>query len=196
MARTGMSDILTELRILSEAGTADYSLAGDTYWSDNQLQNILDQYRTDVVYEQLTSYPVTVAGGSLSWLDYRSSYDWLEATTGGTAILYIQDGAGTTIGTSTYTPDYIRGQFQFGSDQQGSTYYLTARSYDLSSAAAAVWRRKAAHYAPTSFDFSTDNHSIKRSMVYQHCLEMAEYFEGKGAESIQSITMFRSDLNE
>jgi hypothetical protein len=71
---------------------------------------------------------------------------------------------------------------------------LTGSSYDLQSAAADVWRRKASHVAPTSFDFSTDNHSVSRSQVYQHCLEMAEFYEDRGANSIQVVPMFRSDL--
>jgi hypothetical protein len=139
-------------------------------------------------------YPVQIAGGSLSYQDYRSSFGYLEATTGGTAILYLQDSTGATIGTANYTPDYRRGQFQFSANQAGSVYYLTGRSYDLNAAAADVWRRKAAHVAPTSFDFSTDNHSINRSQVYKHSLEMADYFEGKSSNSVTSVQSFRSDV--
>lgn len=194
MARTGMADLITELRGMTEAGTADYSVSSTTYWSDNHLQDILDLHRMDIVWEQLSMYPTYITGGTLVYKDYRSSYGFLEATTGGTAILYIQDGTGATIGTANYTPDYRRGQFQFGSDQAGSVYYLTGRSYDLYAAAADVWRKKAAHYAPTSFNFSTDNHSVSRSQVYDHCIQMAEFFESKGGDSIESVSMFRSDM--
>lgn len=192
--RNGMTDIVAELRGLSEAGTADYTIASAAYWTDDQLQNILDQHRTDIIFEELQMYPVQIAGGSISYLDYRSEYGWLESTTGGTAVLYLQDGTGAVIGTANYTPDYRRGQFQFSVDQGGSVYYLTARSYDLNASAAEVWRKKAAHYAPTSFNFSTDNHSVSRSQVYDHCIGMAEHFEGKSGDSIQSVGFFRSDL--
>jgi len=198
-ARSGMADLITELRGMTEAGTADYTIVGSagttSYWDDDQLQNILDVHRNDIVFEQLSMFPYRVAGGSLSYTDYRSSYDYYEATTGGTAIFYVQDSTGSAIGTSNYTPDYRRGVVIFGSDQAGTVYYLTGRSYDLNAAAADVWRRKASHYAPSSFDFSTDNHSISRSQVYNHCLEMAEFFELKGSGAIQSVQMFRGDVD-
>ena len=194
-ARTGMSDLLTELRGMTEAGVTDYTIASITYWSNNQLQDVLDANRTDVIFEQLKMYPVRISGGSISYQDYRSDYGFLEATTGGSAILYLQDSTGASIGTANYTTDERRGQFQFSSDQAGSVYYMTGRSYDLNSAAADIWRKKAAHYAPTSFDFSTDNHRIDRSQVYKHCVEMADFFENQGGDSISSVDVFRGDVN-
>lgn len=193
MARTGMSALLTEFRGLAEAGSAEYSVAGTSYWSDDQLQDVLDIHRRDVIFEPLQMYPVQIAGGSVGYYDYRSSYGYYEATTGGTAILYLQDSTGETIGSSNYTTDARRGQFQFSANQIGTVYYLTGRSYDLNAAAADIWRRKAAHYAPTSFDFSTDNHSIHRSQIYQHCKEMADYFDGNSASAVSSVQMIRSD---
>ncbi len=199
MARAGMADLITELRGLCEAGTAEYTIVGSggtaTYWDDTQLQNILDVNRKDIIFEQLKMYPYQISGGSISYTDYRSSYGYYESTTGGTSIFYVQDSTGANVGTATYTPDYRRGQIVFGSNQAGTVYYLTGRSYDLDAAAAEIWRRKAAHYAPSSFDFSTDNHSVSRSQVYKHCLEMASFFEGKSANAVETVSMFRSDLN-
>lgn len=198
MARSGMSNLITELRGMTEAGTADYSVVGSAgttyYWSDDSLQDVLDVHRKDVVFEQLQLYPVQVAGGSLSYQDYRSRFGYYEATTGGSAILYLQDSTGATIGTSNYTPDYRRGQFQFSANQAGTVYYLTGRSYDLYAAAADVWRRKASHVASASFDFSTDNHSVSRSQVLKNSLQMAEYYEGKSGDALTSVSMYRSDL--
>ena len=190
-----MASIITELRGMTEAGTADYTISSTTYWTDNQLQDVLDTNREDIIFSRLEMYPVQVAGGSLSWQDYRSHYDYLEATTGGTSILYLQDSTGAAIGTANYTTDERRGQFQFSSDQAGSVYYMTGRSYDLNSAAADIWRKKAAHYALTSFDFSTDNHTISRSQVYKHALQMAEYFENQGSDSISTVDIYRGDVN-
>lgn len=193
-ARTGLAGLIVELRQMTESAAGDYSINNKSYWNDEDLQNILDIHRRDIIFEQLQMYPVPIAGGSISYLDYRSSYGYYEETTGGTAIFYVQDSTGATIGSSTYTPSYRRGQIQFSSNQSGSVYYLTGRSYDLNAAAADVWRRKAAHVAPTSFDFSTDNHSVNRSQVYKHSLEMADYFEGKSIESVTSVQSFRGDI--
>ncbi len=193
-ARTGLTNLITELRGMCEAGTADFTLSGSTYWSDDHLQDVLDTHRRDIVFEQLQMYPTQITGGSLSYQDYRSVFGYYEATTGGTAIFYVQDSTGANIGTANYTADYRRGQVEFSSNQAGSVYYVTGRSYDLKAAAADIWRRKAAHYAPTSFDFSTDNHSVSRSQIYKHCLEMADYFDGVSTSSIQTVSMFRSDM--
>ena len=194
MARSGMSELITELRGMAEAGTADYSLGASTFWSDDQLQDLLDSHRTDIIFQSLNVYPTVVSSGSASYKDYRSDYGYLETTTGGTAIMYLQDSTGATVGTANYTPDYRRGKFEFTADQRGTAYYLTGRSYDLNAAAADVWNRKAAHYAPTSFDFSTDNHSVSRSQIYAHCKEMAAQFNGFSGNSIQTISMYRGDM--
>lgn len=194
-ARTGLANLITELRGLTEAGTADYTVTSSTYWSDDHLQNVLDLHRTDLIYQPLQIYPTVTTAGSSLYQDYRAPVGMLEETTGGTAVFYIQDSSGETIGSANYVPDYRRGQIQFNASQGGTIYYLTARSYDLNAAAAEVWRKKAAHVAPTSFDFSTDNHSISRSQVYLHCLEMADFFEGKSNNSVTSVPMWRSDVN-
>jgi len=198
MARSGMAALITEMRGYIEAGTADYNIIGSAgttyYWSDDQIQDVLDIHRNDIIFEQLSMYPVQIAGGSLSYQDYRSGYGFYEQTTGGTSIFYVQDSTGANVGTASYTPDYRRGQVQFGSNQAGTVYYLTGRSFDLNAAAADIWRRKAAHFSATSFDFSTDNHSVSRSQVYKHALEMAGFFEGKSAGAITTVPIFRSDV--
>jgi hypothetical protein len=195
VARIGMASLIAELRGLTEASPSDYIIAGNPYWVDAQLQDVLDIHRVDVIFEPLQSYPVQVGGGSISYKDYRSGYGYFEATTGGSAIFYLQDSTGAVIASSNYTPDYRRGQVQFSADQAGTTYYLNGRSYDLDAAAADIWRRKAAHYAPGAFDFSTDNHSIRRSQVYQHCIEMAKHFEGASTQAVTTVSMFRGDMD-
>jgi hypothetical protein len=194
-ARLGITDLITELRGMAEAGTADYNLGNTAYWSDDHLQNVLDDHRTDIVFEQLRPLPTYGAGGTLIYHTYKSCYGMYEQTTGGTAIFYVQDGTGANVAGSLYTPDYRRGVVTFVADTSGTTYYLTGRSYDLDAAAADVWRRKASHYA-NAFDFSTDNHSVTRSQVYKHALEMAEYFEGKSGDAVTTINMFRGDMCE
>lgn len=195
-ARAGMASIVSELRGLAEVGPADYEVGGIHFWDDAQLQDILDLHRRDIVFEELRQYPtMSSAGGTLLYKDYRSSSRFLEASTGGSSILYLQDGAGSVVPFANYSPDYRRGQFQFAADQRGTVYYLTGRSFDINAAAADIWRRKASHYA-TAFDFSTDNHSVSRSQVYQHCLEMAQRYEGLGATSIQSVSLWRSDMDD
>jgi hypothetical protein len=194
MARTGMTALLEEVRGMAEAGTSEYTVGTTLYWNDNSLQDVLDLNRKDFIFAPLTPYPVNTSGGTLNYFEYRFPYGFLEQTSGGTTIFYVQDSTGATAGTSLWSADYRRGVVTFSSDTQGTAYYLTGRSYDLNSAAAQVWRKKAAHYAPTSFDFSTDNHSVNREQVYSHCIEMAAFFDGQGSNSIETVQRERGDV--
>ncbi len=194
MARSGMTALIEELRSLTEAATAEYTLGTTSYWSDNALQDVLDIHRLDLRFTQLKPYPNTVQGGTLVWLDYLSQYGYLEQTTAGTAILYLQDSSGATLGTALWNADYRRGMFTFVNSAGGTSIYMTGRHYDMNGAAADLWRRKAAHYAPSSFDFSTDNHSISRAQVYDHAIAMAEFFGNMSGEALDVVQRFRSDM--
>lgn len=194
MARTGMSDLLTELRGMTDTSTNDYSIIGAgtaTYWSDDQLQKILDNHRTDIKFIEMTAQ----MDGDLSYHDYSIGYSNLEQTAGGTAIFIVQDVNGVAISTSEYTPDYDRGLVTFTDDTEGTVYFFTGRSYDLEGAAAEVWRKKQVHYH-TAVNFSTDNNSISREMLFQHAREMADYYESQGSGGMESVDVFRSDTDE
>jgi hypothetical protein len=177
-ARTGLSYIITELRGMTDAGTADYTVAGAAYWTDDQLQVILDNHRHDLTLVELQAREQYSSGGTLQYFDYYAPYGYFEQTTGGSAIFYVQDGSYAIMGTTTYTPDYRRGVVSFAADTSGSTYYLTGRSYDIYGAAADIWRRKASHYT-TSVNFSTDNHSVSMGAVIENCLKMAQYYQAQ-----------------
>ena len=73
MARTGMTNLIGELRTLAVAGTNDYSLGTTNYWTDDQLQTVLDRHQLTVVREEL--YPVEqYEGGTLVYKEHRSQY--------------------------------------------------------------------------------------------------------------------------
>jgi hypothetical protein len=190
-ARVGMIDLIQEVRDMANAGPGDFDVAGVPAYSDKQIQDVLDRFRTDHFRVQLQAVQ-SYNNGSVEYKDYYSGVENLEKSTGGTAITYIQTAAGSVVSSSLYTFDYIRGAAAFASDTGGSTYYLYGRSYDLNRAAADIWRRKASYFA-NQFDFSTDNHSIKKGSVYKHCLEMAEFYEQRAATSMV-VTMTRSDM--
>jgi hypothetical protein len=189
-----MSALIEELRGMTEAGTADYTVGSTVYWSDNSMQDILDNHREDLHFQQLTGNPYQGVGGTLIWLDYRSPVGFFEQTTGGTAVFYLQDSTGATLGTSLYGVDYRRGVVIFNSDMRGTVVYLTGRTYDLNAAAAEMWRKKAAHYSSSSFNFSTDNHRIDKSQVYDHAVDQAKFFQGISRNAISTVERFRSDV--
>lgn len=195
MARTTMIDLISRLRGMTQTTQDDWTSGTAVFWDANQIQLVLDMYRTEVNWESLTARQQFSAGGSVYYLEYYSQYQDYESTNGGTAIFYVQEAGGSVIGTASYTPDYMRGLVTFGSDTGGSAYYLTGTSFDLNGAAAYIWRQKAAYFATTAFDFSTDNHSIKRSQLVAQALQMAEMYEGRSNEGSGQVDLFRSDLN-
>jgi hypothetical protein len=194
MARTTLSELRGILRGMVQAGTADFSLGTANYWDDDQLDVVLDQNRKDYTHVQMIPEPTVGVGGTSLWYEYGATDDYLEQTSGGSAIFYIQDGTGATVGTAEWSADYIRGDIEFTTDKGGSVFYWTGRSYDLNAAAANIWRKKAGYYF-NSFSFSTDNHKVDRGVIYKHCIEMAESFEAKSQDSVVTVDVWRSDTD-
>ena len=91
-----------------------------------------------------------------------------------------------------YTTDYYRGLVTFAADTGGSAYYLTGRTFDLNSAAADIWRQKAAHYAG-EFTFSTDNHRIEKGALINNALKMAQVYAVNAPPTV--TTLYRSDID-
>lgn len=192
-ARSGMSNLITTLRGFTNAGTADYTVSSTAFWSDDQLQTVLDRYATPIRDEPLHAIPI-MAGGTVNYLDYQSNSRFYEATTGGSAVFVIRDVGGTAQGTANWSADYERGLISFAADTKGTGYYLTGRSYDVYAAAADVWFQKAAH-ASEMIDFSTDGHSIKRAHVASAMMTMARRYEAMATVSVSNpVELCRGDL--
>jgi hypothetical protein len=175
---------------MTEAGTIDYAVAGVSYWTDDQLQRVLDNHRLDLKWYEMTA----IEEATSQYFDYSIGYGNLEATTGGTAIFIVQDANGNAVTSPTYTVDYQRGVVTFDTDTEGIYYWVTGRSYDLDAAAADVWRKKQSHYA-RAVDFSTDGHNISRSQLYDHAKEMTSHFQMQGSGGFGSMDMIRSDTD-
>jgi hypothetical protein len=184
-ARSTMAELILRLRGLTNAGTADYSLGTANFWDDTHLQEVLDRHRVDVMREVVAPQAKHV-GGTVEYHDYYSQFGNLEATNGGTAIFYMEAAAGADIGTANYSVDYQNGVVSFPADQKGSVYYLTGRSFDMNGAAADVWRQKASHFTE-HYDFSTDNHSLKRGQVIDNCLKMSSHYAAMARPKIVTL---------
>jgi len=188
--RAGMTDLIQKVRDMSVAGTGDYTLGTVSYWTDDQLQTILDRNRLTVVREELVDIAKYSTSGVLEYKEFYSQYGNYEQTTGGTAVFVIDDGTGNAIGTSEWTMDYANGVVTFASDQAGSVRYLNGYSYDIYTAAADVWRMKSGHHAG-AVNFKTDNMSVNRGDLIKNDLQMANYYAGRGR--VKKIQFDRDD---
>ncbi len=189
-ARTGLANLILQLRGMADAGTAEYTLGTAVYWDDQHVQEVMDRHRLDLDRELLMAIPQHDAGGTISYHEYRSRYGHFEATTGGSAVFIIESATGDNQGTANWTPDYDRGSVTFAADTDGSAMFLTGRSFDLDAAAADIWRTKAAQSAKL-FHFSTDGHSLAREQFFEHCLKMAEYYSGR--QRLMTVDIYRGD---
>lgn len=193
MARVGMADLIQQLRVATNAGSDDTTVAGETYWSDDHLQSELDRYQTYYRAVALEALPVNNSG-TLQYFDYLiperiGKYIEQNATGSGWAV---KDSVGNSIGTALYTVNYDARRVTFASTTGGSAMYLDARAYGLNRAAANVWRRKAAMVA-NQIDWAADNHDIKASQEYANCMEMAAFYESQGGIQVGFLT--RQDEN-
>ena len=190
-ARVGCANLITRMRGLTNSGTADYTVNAASYWTDAQVQDVLDRNRVELYRDPLQMIQ-QYDGGSVVYLKYQSAFQNLETGTN----LELQTAAGSTLGTALYTVDQQRGMITFAANTSGSTYYITGFAYDMNSVAAAMWREKMAHYT-TAVDFSTArNVSIDRSQLMANCLVMAKSFESKSSRGMRTINLWRSDTDD
>jgi hypothetical protein len=190
-ARASLNQLIDRLRSLTQVSSSDWQLGTATFWDSDHMQQVLDDHRFDFHRVPLAAVPKHTGGGSVQYLEYYAPYQYLETTSGGTAVFVIEDSAGADKGTATWSADYMRGKVTFTSDQKGTAYYATGRTYDLNGAAADIWRMKADHYSTTLFDFSTDNMSVKRGQVIDNSLRQADRYAAKAWA--QSGQMLRGD---
>lgn len=187
MARAGMASIITDLRRMGAAGTADISVAGVDYFSDDQLQDVLDGQRREI------SEVLTPSDAMRYYFETRPVER--AATAGAFQVL---DAAGSAVGTAEYSVNYPAREITFVDDQHGAQFTLKARTFDMPAAAAEVWESKAAAWA-AEFDVTTDNHNVKRSQKIKHAQMMAAQYHlesEKAAELAQGqgfVRMTRVD---
>lgn len=188
MARTGNANPIQRLRALTQTGLTDFTVGIVSYFSDDHLQQFLDQNRADLFREPLSVVVSYDGSGTARYYDYYFQPGEYEE---GTAAFIVATSIGSAIAGSAMTIDYQAGHISFGTVNQGGTvYYLTARKYDINAAAAAIWRQKAA-YAASGYDFSADGQSMSRSQLFKHYNQMAQMYEAQSAPL--TVRMVRSD---
>ena len=195
-ARSGMANLITRLRGMTSTGIADYTVGNSLWWTDDQLEDVLDRNRLDVRDEVLASHYVLGTAGTAQWFDYTSRYHNFETTSGGTAVFYLAFDTGVRVGTALYSTDYDSGRVTFSSNTGGSAIYLNGRAYDLNAAAAEVWTMKADHVADR-FDFSADGASFKASQLQtQYMARAAKYTSMAewGNRSVSRHSFERGDM--
>ena len=180
--RSGMQTLVDRLRVLTNAGTAQYTAGTATYWTDTHLQDVLDGHNAWLVDHPLIWRPQTIATSDVEYLTAVVGYrNWEEAESG-TARWVVRDAVGTVIGTATYSTDYRNGRITFTSDQGGTAYYLTGYSYNVYAAAVEVLEHKLA-YVDLWYDVSTNHQGFNRSQVMKNLQDLIDKYQEKSGEN-------------
>ncbi len=182
--RIGMADLILQARSYAQCGSADWTTNGVTYWSDQQIQDVLDRYVDFVEDEPLVWKPEMVGGGTVEYHNAQTRWRYLEQATSGSAYWGIKDGLGATEGTANYTPEYGNGRIRWSADKAGTSFYLTARSYDVHSAAADLWNQKQAYYA-SWYQFGGDGQTFHREQAYDHAVKMEAQYRAQVGQNRQ-----------
>lgn len=183
MARSGMSNLIDRLRVLTNAGTAQYTAGATTYWTDDHLEDILDRHLTWVVEDNLLWIPQNIAG-TVQYLTAQGRYRDLEEAESGTTRWQVRQTDGTSEGTANYTADYVNGRITWSADQGGTTYMIaTGYSYDLYASAVDVLEQKLA-YIDLWYDFSADNQSFSRSQVADNLKDLIATYKRKTGDNL------------
>lgn len=199
MTRAGMLNLIARLRMLTQAGQSDFTLNGENYFSNDHLQDILDQNVTYLVNEPLVWQPDIISGGTVEYHTCYAGYRDFEEATSGTAYWAVRTSAGDLAGTADYTADYGEGRIVFTTDQAGTAYYLTARSYDLYSAAADVWLARQSFYS-TAYNFRSDGQQFDRQALFDHAVVMEKQMRSRAGQNrgrgvLHRAHFVRTDVN-
>lgn len=194
MTRSTMYDLIQRVRTLTATNVGDYIVGNQSYWTDAQIEAVLDQHRLDFSDDLMTPLREVDSGGTVTYYTYQAHYTDLEPTVGGTAVFYVRDSTGTRAGTANYSADYRAGRITFTASTGGTAYYLTGRSYDIYAAAADIWEMKAAHVAER-FDFTADGASFKVSQLVQQYERQAANMRAKShTGGLVTSTFVRDDV--
>lgn len=179
MARAGMANLIRQLRVNGAAGATDENVNGVLYWTDDQLEDILDRYSSDVNDIQLVTYSRMESGVTV-WKQYYLPASVPLDLEGSATVgeFTVVDTLGNVISASDYTFDLSRRRIDFTVSQAGRSYFLRARAFDLNRATSELWSKKAGLRAEL-IDWKAGTYNLKEDQVYQHALHEAARWAGK-----------------
>jgi hypothetical protein len=175
-ARSTMAALILRVRDLinDPAGTSQI-------WSDNQIQDVLDESRIDVINGDLRPR-ATFSGTTIQYLDYFSNYgSWEDG-------MVLKQYLTVVVTPSAIEP--IVGHFTFSANTFPPVF-VTGKNYDIYRAAADILERWAAKWT-LSYDMSVGGQTFRRGQAADALQKLAKTYRMKQRPS--SIYMRRGDL--
>lgn len=170
-----------DLRRMVAADYDEFTIAGESYWSDAHLSEALDNHRAYVDAQEVEWHPQNVGGTVTYTVAALNVGDALDPSSG-----TMRDASGGTVGGWTLSRD---GWVTFATNQAGATRTYTGWAYDLNAAAAEVCDSWAAALKG-KIDVTTDDQSLKLSQKVTNLQALAKQFRSK---SNVRVGRFRRD---
>lgn len=190
--RATMQDLIDRMRLLigDPAGN-------DAYYTDEQLQERLDQRRTEYRYLSLIPLETIGQGGGVTYLEYRAARpDLFQSVlrTGRASWLGDWEEDGTLFGAdygalSPSSSDWRRGAWTF-SAHQPPPVTIVGRRYDLPGAGADALEAWAAGLK-TEYDVKSGDQTLARGMQAGRLLELAAALRAR--QMVDTVRAIRSD---
>lgn len=151
-------------------------------FGDQEIQDVLDESRIDVVNGQVTPKP-TFTGSTIQYLNYYTALgNWEDD-------YVLKQYLTITVAPSFVEP--ISGHFQFTLTTLPPVY-ITGKTYDCYRASADLLERLAARWV-MSYNMTVDGQSLQRGQVVTALQNLAKTYRQKQRAS--TIRFSRSDIN-
>ena len=178
-ARATMVDLIARTRLL----IGDPS-GGSAQFTDDNIQDFLDETRDDVRYEVLKPKPTFTTSG-IQWNDYYSEHEhWEQGET-----LIWSNFATLTPVTPTIS-DRIIGHWGFAN--QLPPVLLAGQAYDLWNVAANLLEMRAAAQAFNLVNVSIDGRSMQLNQIAQSLLTLAKQYRARARPRV--VRLVRDDI--
>lgn len=192
MARATMASLIAEIRRVCNAGDSDSIIAGVTYWSDDQIEEILERHSRDFRRVPISALRNYIDGAS-TYTDYlipisQETYRIERDGNGGGFAVRTTNGEAPPA----YTVSWGRNMIIFSADTGGDTFYIDCRAYDINNAIADVYEAKAG-FVSDVVDFKSDNHDIKARQEYDGYMAKAQYYRQIGGAMVGFSKRIRTD---
>jgi hypothetical protein len=196
--RSTMAALIARTRLL----IGDPS-GGSAAFTDQAIQDTLDEDRDDVSYELLTARPSIVNAASTNniaqiiWADYYSKDQWWEDD------LVIQGNIPNTGSWLVLTPlasDNLSGHWQFeltpftngtAPGQYPPVFIGYGKNYDVYLAGSKLLEMWAAALASSTFDFTQDGFNARASQIIEGKTKMANLYKARAR--VRTIRARRND---
>lgn len=195
-ARTGVQYLVNEVRRLTGAGTNEFTVGTVTYFSDDEIERLLDRRRARLARHEVSfEYELSTDNtGSAVYKNARIGYPWLEDVSTGSVDFIVTNGKGSVFSTADYTLSPEDGFLTFSTDQNGSARYVTGWVHNPHQAAMDVlvsWKAQLS----MDVDWETDNMKVKRSQKAEAVDSQIEWLKKLGgwAPELRVSMMDRTD---